>query len=112
MSAAFSSELKIAFRIVWIILSIFIFAILILSFFFPYTFMDISPVCVSKSVYGAECFMCGMTRAFIEISSGRFSEAFNLNKLSLILFSVFFINSVIFISYIIKTISVRVSNLS
>ena len=49
------------------------------------------------SLYGEECFMCGMTRAFIEISGGNFFNAYNLNRLSLFLFSALVINSVVII---------------
>lgn len=112
MNASLRSDLKTSFRIVWIIISVTILSVLTLSFLFPELLIKISPVCVSKSVYGVECFMCGMTRAFVEISSFNFSEAFEMNKLSLILFSVFFINSITFTSYIIKSISIRLTRKS
>ncbi|MBS1552327.1 MAG: DUF2752 domain-containing protein [Bacteroidetes bacterium] len=107
MNKTFISELKFSFKIVRIIISIIIFVILFLSFIFPEVLLNISPVCVSRLLYGRECFMCGMTRAFVEISSGRFSEAFELNKFSVFIFIMFTINSILFFAFIIKAIIVR-----
>ncbi len=103
MNKTFISELKFSFKIVWIIISILIFVTLFLSFIFPEVLLNISPVCVSRSLYGRECFMCGTTRAFVEISSGRFSEAFELNKFSVFIFIMFTINSILFFAFIINS---------
>ena len=102
MNKTFISELKFSFKIVWIIISILIFVTLFLSFIFPEVLLNISPVCVSKSLYGRECFMCGTTRAFVEISSGRFSEAYELNKFSVVLFLIFSVNTLLFLTFILK----------
>ncbi len=97
LSNNFKKELKLSIEIAWIIYSVVILLILILSVFLPETLIKISPVCVSKMYYGEECFMCGMTRAFVEISTGNFSKANSLNNFSLILFSVFILNTLLFI---------------
>lgn len=112
MNKTFISELKFSFKIVWIIISILIFVTLFLSFIFPEVLLNISPVCVSRSLYGRECFMCGTTRAFVEISSGRFSEAFELNKFSVFIFIMFTINSILFFAFIINSLIVKFIKIS
>jgi hypothetical protein len=100
MNSSLSADLKISFKIVWIIVSIFLLAVLTMSFLFPEILLKISPVCVSKSLYDVECFICGTTRAFIEISSFNFSGAYELNKFSIILFSIFMLNTLMFLIFL------------
>ncbi len=99
VSDKFKKEIKTAIKITWIIYSALILTVLFLTSFFPETLYSISPVCYSISLYGEECFMCGMTRAFIEISDGNFINAYYLNRLSLFLFSASMINSAVLILY-------------
>ncbi|HMS66129.1 MAG TPA: DUF2752 domain-containing protein [Ignavibacteria bacterium] len=108
MNKTFISDIKFSFRIVWIIFSVLIFVVIILSIFSPELLLSISPVCVSKSLYGRECFMCGTTRAFTEITSGNISAAYELNKFSVILFSLFSVNTLLFLIVIVKSLFVRV----
>ncbi len=82
LSNNFKTELKLSIEIAWIIYSVVILLILILCVFFPETLIKTSPVCVSKMYYGEECFMCGMTRAFVEIALGNFSKAHSFNNFS------------------------------
>lgn len=97
LSNTFKKDLKFSIEIVWKIYSVLILIVIIFSLFFPELLLKISPVCISKSIYGKDCFMCGMTRAFIEIPKGNFSGAYTLNKFSLILFSLFNLNTLLFI---------------
>lgn len=99
VSDKFKKEIKTAIKIAWIIYSALILTVLFITIFFPETLYNISPVCYSISLYGEECFMCGMTRAFIEISGGNFINAYDLNRLSLFLFSASLINSAVLILY-------------
>ncbi len=101
LSTEFKRDLKISSEAVWYFLSAAVLALLIMTFFFPETLMKISPVCISKSLYGQECFMCGSTRAFIEITKGNFYKGFHLNQFSIVLFSLFFLNTVVFITRLI-----------
>lgn len=87
-SQKFISELRLALQIALTIFSGVIFAALLLSFFFPEILLKISPLCISKIYANEECFMCGMTRAFIEISNGNFSNAYSLNQLSFYFYSI------------------------
>lgn len=100
ISDNFKKEILEALKIVWMIYSALVLFVIAVTVFSSGTLQEISPVCLSKSLYGEECFMCGMTRAFAEISEGNFHNAANLNKLSLYLFSVMAINSVIFVLYV------------
>jgi len=68
VSDNFKKEIRAAFKIVWIIYSAIALLVIAITVFSAGTLHEISPVCLSKSLYGEECFMCGMTRAFVEIS--------------------------------------------
>ena len=100
ISDNFKKEILAALKIVWMIYSALVLFVIVVTVFSSGTLHEISPVCLSKSLYGEECFMCGMTRAFVEISEGNFHNAVILNKLSLYIFSVMTLNSVIFILFV------------
>jgi hypothetical protein len=100
----FKNDLKISLNAVWIIISLIIITVLLLSVFYPELLLSAAPVCFSKVLYKSECFMCGMTRAFVEISKGNFSSAITLNNLSLILYSAFAFNTFVFFFYIFQKI--------
>lgn len=100
ISDNFKKEIRAALKIVWMIYSGLVLFVIAVTVFSSGTLLEFSPVCLSKSLYGEECFMCGMTRAFAEISEGNFHNAAILNKLSLYLFSVMALNSVIFLFFV------------
>lgn len=102
MKTVFLSDLKKSIKAVWIILSLLTFIVLILSVFFPDLLMEVSPACLSKTISGRECFMCGTTRAFTEFGQGNFKEGIELNRLSIILFFALIINIIVFFAFIIK----------
>lgn len=96
-------EIKKAIWIVWVIYSIFISIVILALFIFNGQFLiALSPHCESIRRFGVECSICGMTRAFIEISNGDMIQAIRLNKGSIGLFVVFLINTLIFIILIIR----------
>lgn len=99
ISDNFNKEIRAAFKIVWIIYSALVLIVIVITFFSPGTLHEISPVCLSKSLNGEECFMCGMTSAFTEISKGNIINAYTLNKLSIFLFTVMSLNSIFFIIF-------------
>ena len=101
-------ELKVSLFIVWTIITVTIFIILFISFFLnKQTVLNISPTCISKSQFNVECSLCGMTRSFLEISHGSFMNAYNLNKGSIFLYSIFLLNSILFIIYVFNFIFFR-----
>ena len=95
-------EQKVAILIVWTVISVATAIIVIFPFFADRkTVLKSSPTCISKKQFNVECSLCGMVRAFIEISNGNFSNAYDLNKGSLFVYSSFVLNLVTFIAYII-----------
>lgn len=103
MDMKFKNEIRAAFKIVWVIYSVIIFLLVSVTLLSPETLLKVSPVCLSKSLYGEECFMCGMTRAFEKISGGSFPEAAHFNKFSVVLFSAMILNSFIFLIFITRS---------
>ncbi|MNL10126.1 hypothetical protein D3C87_1309180 [compost metagenome] len=94
----FKKDVKIALFFTWFILTIICAATLVIPFLFSKDkVLGNTPVCISKSKYNQECMLCGSTTAFIEISEGNFKNAYNLNRGSVVIFAVFFINLCIFI---------------
>lgn len=94
-------ELKTAMLIVWAVISIITTSIILFPLFADkQTVLVNAPTCISKSQFNIECSLCGMTRAFIEISTGNLREANRLNHVSLIVYMSFILNSIIFLSYI------------
>ncbi len=85
-------------KIVWYIISILIILLLISLFFFnSSTLLYMSPKCTSILLYNKPCFLCGTTRAFLEIKNFNFIKANFYNTLSIPLFSLFLINSLLYI---------------
>lgn len=101
-------ELKVAILIVWIIISIITTTIILFPFFADkQTVLENAPTCISKSQFNVDCSLCGMTRAFIEISNGNFRNAYNLNNGSLFVYLSFIFNSSSFITYSIYSININ-----
>ena len=57
--------------------------------FLPGIAMAMPESCVTKMYLGFDCPGCGMTRAFIKISDGRFVEAWQLNSASFVVYLFF-----------------------
>ena len=94
LSMFFFKEVKI----VWSIISILIILLLISLFFLnSSTLLYMSPKCTSILLYNKPCFLCGTTRAFLEIKNFNFSKANFYNTFSIPLFSLFLINSLLYI---------------
>lgn len=84
-----------AILIVWGISGI----VLLVPLASPYLLSDteifaITPVCVSRQLYGESCFLCGMTRGFIEISRGNLEKAREFNVYSVALYGIFAVNEI------------------
>lgn len=93
-------EQKVAILIVWTVVSVTISLVIIFPFLADrQTVLENAPTCISKSQFNVECSLCGMTRAFIEISNGNIGNAYDLNRGSLFVYSSFLLNSIIFIAY-------------
>ncbi|HEX2866622.1 MAG TPA: DUF2752 domain-containing protein [Ignavibacteriales bacterium] len=93
-----SKEFRQGFFAVWAILSLAAFIILLVPFIFSEnTIYSLTPLCESRRQGLGQCPLCGMTRAFIDISKGDFSRALTLNRFSLALYGILVINLVIFL---------------
>ena len=100
-----SNEFKTAITIVWYVLSLVIVMILVLSFIKPMSIINEIPICEYK-LQEKSCVLCGMTRAFLEITIGNFQKANRLNQGSILLFSFFILNTItIIINIKLKTIT-------
>ena len=95
-----NQQLKNAFKIVWQISAVLSISILlILLFIDDDKLLSISPTCEYKKI-GKECFLCGSTRAFIEIKHLNFKNALNLNPFSIFIFGLLILNSILFLNYL------------
>jgi len=95
-----NQDLKSAIRIVWKISAVLSVLILLLLFLIDDNrLLSISPTCEYQKI-GKECFLCGSTRAFIEIKHLNFENAFNLNPFSIFIFGFLILNSILFLNFI------------
>lgn len=95
------TELKRAFRIVWIIISSALILVLLSPFALPReTLLQSVPTCEWKAKYNRECILCGMSTAFILLSEGRVSEARETNDASLPLYSLMCLNEIVLVAFL------------
>lgn len=88
-------EVRLAFVIVWLVLSAMILGVLASPFLFSQeTIESVSPVCVWKAKFNRECPGCGLTRSFLHLSAGRVGDAFEANRAGPFLYFVFVLNLV------------------
>lgn len=65
----------------WLSMSLIVLPVLIAPLVLPAeTILRLEPVCEWKAKYNKECVLCGMSRAFIRIAQGEFSQAASLNR--------------------------------
>lgn len=55
--------------------------------FIPGSTQSMPPLCSSRLIFGMDCPGCGLTRAFIAISDGRFARAWELNRASFLVYA-------------------------
>ena len=89
----FAEQLRKALLIAWLIVSAAIVPVLAAPFVVPPgTILSLAPRCASKTRYGRECVLCGMTTGFILISEGRWNDAVGRNRASILLYAALFWN--------------------
>jgi hypothetical protein len=92
-------EIRSAIFVVWIIVSVVILLILLAPFALSMdTLKAIVPVCEWKAKYNRECPLCGMTRSFVYISHGDFTQARDQNRWSVHLYAIFLVNEILALS--------------
>jgi hypothetical protein len=88
-----AGELKAALRIVWLALSFAALgAVLTPWMFSAEQIAAVVPKCEWKARYGRECFLCGMTTAFIAIAHAHVGEAERANRASVPLYAGLVVN--------------------
>lgn len=93
-----SKEFRQGFFIVWAVLSLAALFVLIVPFVLPESIIyKIVPLCESKRLGLGQCPLCGMTRAFVEISKGDFTRAFYSNRASVALYFILVLNQLLFL---------------
>lgn len=90
-------QVKQAFFIVWIVVSIAVFLILTASFVLtPETAGKLIPACEWKQNYDRECPLCGMTKSFMHIAGGELDLAREANRAGTFLYFLFLLNEISF----------------
>ncbi|MFZ5642058.1 MAG: DUF2752 domain-containing protein [Bacillota bacterium] len=93
-----TDDVKRAFFIVWILVSIIFLGVLSLPFVLPNNvILDLAPRCEWIAKYNEPCPLCGMTKAFLEISRLNLKEALLYNRFSIYLYLFLSINSALFL---------------
>jgi 3-deoxy-D-manno-octulosonic acid (KDO) 8-phosphate synthase len=88
----------VALTVVWTLATLISAAIIAAPFFISrQSILSRTPQCVSVVRYHKECFMCGMTRAFITISSGEIDRARSFNRGSVYLYLAFVANMLVYL---------------
>lgn len=91
----------------WQISAVLSFLVLLILFFVDEKIiLSEVPICESRKE-GLECFLCGSTRAFIEIKNLNLKNALALNKFSLVIFGLLVINSILFLLFLLKNIKTK-----
>lgn len=100
-----TKEYQVEIIVIWGIISLITLAVILSTFTIDSkTILENTPVCISKSQLDKDCVLCGMTRAFIEISHGNFSNGHQFNKASIFVYCTFLTNSIVFLMYMYKKI--------
>jgi hypothetical protein len=90
-------------------------ALLFITIVFPLLFdsntvLEATPTCYSVSRFNRECSLCGMTRAFIEITNLNLKAATLLNSGSIPLFLIILLNSIVSVGLSLKEFLKRSNN--
>ena len=95
-----SSDLKTAFRYVWLVVSVVTGCAILAPFVCtPATLHSLFPACAARVKYHTGCPLCGMTTAFIDLAGGRWREARAANSGAIPLFLAWLVNLVVALDY-------------
>jgi hypothetical protein len=95
-----SSDLKAAFKYVWLIVSVVTGCAILAPFVFaPATLHSLFPACEARVKYHTACPLCGMTTAFIYVAGGRWRDAQAANLGAIPLFLAWLVNLVVALDY-------------
>jgi hypothetical protein len=97
------SEVRLAFLIVWLVLSAVILGILAAPFVLSGdAIARASPVCVWKAKFNRECPGCGLTRSFLHLSARRARDAFSANRAGPALYAAFVANELFLAAWLFR----------
>ncbi|MFC2093111.1 hypothetical protein ACFLSV_04340 [Bacteroidota bacterium] len=92
LHGVFIRDFKKALFIAWVIISLVILFIQIAPFILLEEFLlSVTPACKLNNI-GQGCFLCGMTKGFINISKGYLYRAYRVNNFSVYLYLIFWLN--------------------
>jgi hypothetical protein len=95
-----SSDLKAAFRYVWLVVSLVTGSAIVAPFVCrPATLYSLFPACEARVKYHTECPLCGMTTAFVNLAGGRWREARAANSGAIPLYLAWLVNLVVALYY-------------
>jgi hypothetical protein len=95
-----SSDLKAAFRYVWLVVSLVTTCAIMAPFVCrPATLYSLFPACEARVKYHTECPLCGMTTAFVNLAGGRWREAQAANSGAIPLYLAWLVNLVVALYY-------------
>jgi hypothetical protein len=95
-----TSDLKTAFRYVWLVVSVVTGCAILAPFVCrPATLHSLFPACVARVKYHTACPLCGMTTAFIYLAGGRWRDAQAANSGAIPLFLAWLVNLVVALDY-------------
>jgi len=86
-----------ALKYAWIFYSALIALLLVLTFILPAeTILNNTPVCSSLTETGNPCAACGLSNGFVRLSHGKINVALKANKYSLMIYTLFMLNTLLF----------------
>lgn len=95
-----SSDLKAAFKYVWLVVSVVTGCAVLAPFVCsPETLHSLFPACEARVKYHTGCPLCGMTTAFIDLAGGRWRDAQAANSGAIPLFLTWLVNLVVALYY-------------
>lgn len=93
---------KTALKYVWVIYATIAFFSVLYTAFVPEDLVKASlPACYSVTHFGRQCFMCGSTRSFIAMGNGKISLAWKFNKIAVMLWMAFAVNSLFLLKHLV-----------
>jgi len=92
------AQLKHAFVIIWLILSVIACLTVAAPLLVQHDVLyHLTPECEWQTKYGKACPLCGMTRGFALVSSGRFREAAAFNEYALLVYTALLFDGIAFL---------------
>ncbi len=102
-------DVKTAFFTAWSIVSTVLFLFALSPFFIAEDRLLNASAMMQTHAEGERCFLCGTTRAFIEIAHGNISNAFAYNELAAVFYVIFLANGVLAVIFTARKLFLKVA---